>query len=357
MNALPLSPEMEQQRLDALYRYLQLDSGRDEAFELLAETAAEICNAPFATVTLVDRDRVWIKAGVGLSSGNVPRGEACCSRTIAEGEFFEIPDLARDSNSASWAKLRQDLGARMYAGASLVTADGHRIGTLCVMDREPRQLTPRQRHILAGLARQVMALIELRAHERLLKEALERAEYLASTDVLTGLLNRRALFERLGQEMARSRRYGTPLSAVLIDLDHFKRINDEHGHAAGDAVLKAVGELISTSVREVDIAGRYGGEELCVLLPQTGLDGALSFAEGLRRKLAALPFDFDGLAKAVTASFGVASLQGQAGDGQALVKAADGALYAAKREGRNRVSAAGREMAVFQRSRPEPMAA
>ena len=185
-----------------------------------------------------------------------------------------------------------------------------------------------------------MALMELRVHERLLKESLARAEYLASTDVLTGLLNRRSLFERLEQETARCRRYGTPLSAVLIDLDHFKRVNDEHGHAAGDAVLKAVGQLIGSSIRELDIAARYGGEELCILLPQTGLEGAMTFAETLRRKLADITFEFGGVELKVTASFGVASTEAVQVGGQALIQAADVALYSSKREGRNRVSSA-----------------
>ena len=342
---IALAPELEKRRLDALYRYLQLDSVRDEAFDLLTETAAEICQAPYATVSLVDRDRVWIKSGVGFQQGAaVPREEACCARAIVEeGDFLEIPDLSADARSASMTMLSREHGTRMYAGASLVTADGYRIGTLCVMDKEPRQLTQRQRHILGGLAKQVMALIELRAHERMLKDALARAEYFASTDVLTSLTNRRALFERLEQETARCRRYGTPLSAVLIDLDHFKRINDTYGHAAGDAVLKKVGQLIGSSVRELDIAARYGGEEMCVLLPQTGLEGAMSFAQAMRRKIADLSFEFDGVEVHITASFGVASTEGLKSDGQALIKAADVALYSSKREGRNRVSSAQRE--------------
>jgi len=330
----------EEKRLDALYRYLQLDSARDEAFDLLIEAAAEICQVPYATVSLVDRDRVWTKAGIGMAQGSeVPRTQAICSHTIVEGDFLEIPDLASDARTAGLRRQREELGAQMYAGASLVTGDGFRIGTLCVMDREPRQLSERQRRILGGLARQAMALIELRAHERQLKDALERAEHLASTDTLTGLLNRRVLFERLEQEAARSRRHGAPLSAVLIDLDHFKRINDGYGHAAGDAVLRSVGKLIRGAVRASDVAARYGGEEICVLLPQTEPEGARRFAESLRRQIGAIVHEFDGHRLSVTASLGVASTApGLATvDPQALLKAADIALYRAKREGRDRV--------------------
>ena len=330
----------EDKRLVALYRYLQLDSARDEAFDLLTEAAAEICRAPYATVSLVDRDRVWTKAGIGMPHGNeTPRAQACCAHTIAEGDFLEIPNLASDARTVGMSHLRENLGAQMYAGASLVTADGFRIGTLCVMDREPRQLSERQRRLLGGLARQAMSLIELRAHERQLKDALERAEHLASVDSLTGLQNRRVLFERLDLETARARRYGTPLSAVLIDLDHFKRVNDGYGHAAGDAVLRSVGKLIRGAVRASDLAARYGGEEICVLLPQTGPEGAQRFAESLRRKIGAMVHEFDGQRLSVTASLGVASLEPDlvVAEPQALVKAADIALYSAKRQGRDRV--------------------
>lgn len=342
MNAVVLgsAPELEAKRLDVLYSYLQLDTARDAAFDLLAEAAAEICQVPYAAVTLVDRDRVWVKAGVGMQQGDVPRNESCCSKAIMQSEFLEIPDLSKDSRTNTLTILPRDLGAQMYAGANLVTTDGFRIGTLCVMDKQPRQLSERQKHILAGLAGQVMSLIELRAHERTLKEALERAEFLASTDVLTGLQNRRMLFERLNQEVARSRRYKTPLSAVLVDLDHFKLINDTHGHAAGDLVLKNVGQAIGKSVRTVDIAARYGGEEFCILLPQTGLDGAMSFAEALCKKLGELTHNFDGKQLTVTASVGVASTQSSPCDASNLINTADVALYASKDGGRNRVSSA-----------------
>ncbi|HEY9100548.1 sensor domain-containing diguanylate cyclase [Chitinimonas sp.] len=335
-----LVSEAEAKRLEALYRYLQLDTVPDPAFDLLAEAAAEICDVPYASVSLVDRDRVWRKAGYGLAGGTeTSREESYCSRAI-QHDFLEIPDLANDAATAHMSLVRRDVGAQMYAGASLVTTDGYHIGTLCVLNTKTGVLSERQKHILRGLAGQVMSLIELRAHERSLQEALQRAEYLAATDVLTGLANRRALFEKLEHELARCRRYGTPLSAVLIDLDHFKRVNDEHGHDAGDLVLRNVGQLITASIRSVDIAARYGGEELCVLLPQTAQQGALAFAEALRGKLAALQHELGSTTITVTASLGVASVDPALDcDAAQLIKAADQALYAAKDGGRNQVVA------------------
>jgi ammonium transporter, Amt family len=136
----------------------------------------------------------------------------------------------------------------------------------------------------------------------------------------------------------RARRLGGPLTVVLADLDDFKPINDRHGHHAGDAVLVGFADVIRDHVRDVDVAGRLGGEEFALLLPETDLDGARSGAERLRRSLEERDLALsDGHVERVTASFGVAQLEaGQSGD--ELLRAADAALYRAKAEGKNRVS-------------------
>jgi diguanylate cyclase (GGDEF)-like protein/PAS domain S-box-containing protein len=167
--------------------------------------------------------------------------------------------------------------------------------------------------------------------EARLREANRQLELLASTDALTGLLNRRHWFELLEREVVRSTRYPSPLSVMILDLDHFKRINDSMGHPAGDAVLIAVSKAVAAGVRGCDFVGRYGGEELVVGLPHTPLDGALIVAERLRRSIEQLHV-LDGRIK-VTASIGVASLPGA--EPSAILAAADQALYRAKAAGRN----------------------
>ena len=159
----------------------------------------------------------------------------------------------------------------------------------------------------------------------------------ATTDSLTGLGNRRMLDEELTLEWRRADRVGDSLSFVLLDLDNFKRVNDGHGHLAGDAVLCAVGELLASGVRQVDLAGRYGGEEFGLILPGTDLLGAQNLAERLRTALAAAQVEVaEGTSLTTTASFGVAS-KGELPSAEALVAAADQALYEAKRAGKNRV--------------------
>ncbi|MBN9424511.1 MAG: hypothetical protein BGO63_16895 [Candidatus Accumulibacter sp. 66-26] len=185
--------------------------------------------------------------------------------------------------------------------------------------------------------------LEARVRERTaeLAEANAQLATLASRDGLTGALNRRAGDERLAAEVQRAGRSGQALAALMVDVDHFKRVNDSFGHAAGDTVLREVGALLGSAVRGSDSVIRYGGEEFLVLLPDTDAAGAAALAEKLRGALAA---ECGREIGGVTASLGVAAARG-AIDAEALLRAADRALYAAKAGGRNRVCVAGAERA------------
>jgi diguanylate cyclase (GGDEF)-like protein len=181
---------------------------------------------------------------------------------------------------------------------------------------------------LAGHGR--IALDNARLHSVVRRQAV--------TDELTDLANRRRFMEALRQEVARSARLETPLALVLFDLDHFKQINDRSGHQKGDDVLRAAADVIRERVRETDLAARIGGEEFAVILPGTGLAGAVALAEHLRRDLSrgvVVP----GVDQTLTASFGVA--EHRPGElAETLIGIADRALYRAKAEGRDRVNAA-----------------
>ena len=178
----------------------------------------------------------------------------------------------------------------------------------------------------------------LRAAFRGLADRVADTWRLATVDQLTGIPNRQAVLGRVEEEILRAARYHRPLSVILVDLDQFKRLNDTHGHAAGDLILRHVAQLLSASVRAVDFAGRYGGEEFLVVLPETDADAAASLAEKLRRIVGGsdvrLP---DGEHVTVTMSAGVAGGQGDVLGSDALVRDADAALYSAKALGRNQV--------------------
>ncbi len=165
------------------------------------------------------------------------------------------------------------------------------------------------------------------------EEMVQRLTSEARLDPLTGLLNRRGFQERMDLELARSRREDTPLSAIAIDIDHFKLVNDDHGHDVGDRVLTWLGETIREQVRGIDVAARLGGEEFLIVMPGAGADAAFAAAERIRRTVAA-----GGGETAITISAGVAS-QDAPVDRATLLAAADDALYDAKRSGRNRTVA------------------
>jgi two-component system cell cycle response regulator len=164
---------------------------------------------------------------------------------------------------------------------------------------------------------------------------------LATTDTLTGLFNRGQVDERFAIELGRARRYGKPLTVAMIDLDHFKALNDAHGHIAGDIVLRTIGSILRNSFRESDTAGRYGGEEFMVILPETGMDAAEQKLESLRKLVASTPFALSPRSEQahVTISVGLASFPQDGESAGDLFACADERMFEAKRDGRNRVVA------------------
>lgn len=195
--------------------------------------------------------------------------------------------------------------------------------------------------------------------EQSLRQANSQIEKLSVTDPLLGTFNRRYLHERLPQEAARSRRYEQPLSLVMADLDHFKKINDTYGHQSGDLVLQHAVDLARSALRVSDWIARYGGEEFVIVLPETPLLGAYAVAERMRRMCSETPVELPGTRLLVTASFGVATIDGVAAsseDAEAMLRQADQALYESKRAGRNRVTC-GPKTPVAQAQAPAPSTA
>ena len=180
---------------------------------------------------------------------------------------------------------------------------------------------------------------ELGEREKELSQMNDRLLEISLTDGLTGVDNRRALEQRLHEMFEHSLRLHEPVACIMCDIDHFKKVNDTYGHAAGDEVLKQFAEILKQEAREIDRVGRYGGEEFLLLLPGTVLDAAVTFAERLRHRVDSHTFSFEGGTLVKTVSLGVAAWPHPKIDGGAegMLKAADDALYVAKEMGRNRV--------------------
>lgn len=446
----------------SLRNYAILDTPNEAAFDDFTVLASRLLDTPIALISLVDERRQWFKSQVGLDACETPREWAFCAHALEQLHVLEVPDALTDTRFANNPLVLGEPSIRFYAGAPLATPDGAVLGTLCVIDSKPRQLTDLERDTLTRLARQVVHLLELRrvsvllnnnevlwrrlfnasaepswllegqrfidcnqaavdemgyqskalllaAHpnalspplqldgqaslvlgETLLERArqegqirfawqLQRAdgstfpaevtltrfdeanrsllcaqwrnverqqqhqqrlEHQASHDTLTGLPNRGLLGQRLAQALSLSRRHDHTGALLFVDLDHFKQINDVHGHAVGDALLMAVAKRLQGLLRAEDTLARVGGDEMLVLLPELGANLTQARAQAAltaQKLMAALsrPFELPQCTLTVQASLGGTVFPKTPEETpDDLVKESDKAMYQAKAQGR-----------------------
>lgn len=340
------SEDYEQRRQAALDRYQIVDTDAEAAFDDLARLASTICGTPSAVISLIDHDRQWFKARVGCNRTSTARSESVCDHTIrSPRSVMEVRDLREDARFINHTLIHAD-GTVFYAGVPILSADGYPVGTLCVFDQSPRTLGDGQREALSALARQVQHLMALRnllgvQHDQIkdaerdrdeLERKHENLRQLARHDPLTGLLNRVALNELMSRpdikDWTRENAYGL----LLLDIDHFKKINDTYGHLHGDEVLRAVADAVRGSIRTGDLALRYGGEEVLIILPSTPPEGIREVAQRIHERIGGLQ-----LGHPLTVSMGMS--MGDAGaEPREVFGRADQALYRAKSQGRDQLA-------------------
>lgn len=248
----PEKPANEVERLAALRSLDVLDTLPEECFDRFTRLAQRSFGVPIALVSLVDTERQWFKSSQGLDATETPRDISFCGHAIHEPEVFIVEDTARDERFADNPLVTGDPKIRFYAGCPIAAPCGSRIGTLCLIDREPRRLDEEDLALLRDLAHMV--------------EDDLRNRSLATVDPLTGISNRRG-FETLAEKaLGLCRRLERPTSLLFMDLDKFKEVNDRFGHEEGDRALREMAGILVESFRDSDVIGRLGGDEFCVLL-------------------------------------------------------------------------------------------
>lgn len=327
-------PENEKERLAALEEMGVLDTPAEREFDDISLLASQICGTPIALISLVDETRQWFKSRVGLDATETPREHAFCAYTILNpNETMVVKDALEDERFRQNPLVTGDPNIRFYAGAPLKTNDDMPLGSLCVIDREPRELNFQQLAGLEALARQVSLRLELKRTTELLQKANIDLRSLSLMDDLTGLYNRRGFFLHAEQQIKlyRSRRSERSIWLMVGDLDGLKRVNDEFGHMEGSAAIKHAATTLTKTFRDADILCRLGGDEFVVLMPNTLDEVAQRAPARLEINLANFNEDSD-LPYRVEMSVGMAKVDNNSHESLIdIINKADEAMYQSKR--------------------------
>ncbi|QIB32587.1 sensor domain-containing diguanylate cyclase [Ancylobacter pratisalsi] len=327
---VPESPANEAARLEALAAFDIMDTPREKGFDRLAWLAKRIYAADVAFVSFMSAEHQWIKSVTSSAVGtSIGRQKSICQVMVATGEPLVVGDLRTDERFEGHPTIPQ-MTLRFYAGVPLRVEPDLVIGTLCIMRHQEGIEPGFDIEPLEALAAIAVDELELRRLNRELNQ-------LSRVDGLTGLSNRRAFDEELVRAELRCRRTGEALSVMVVDIDHFKALNDGAGHGAGDKALRDIGVALGkASFRRDDTMARYGGDEFAAILVGSDAAGARLVADRLCLCVgtAAIEHPINGQ---VTLSVGIATHYAHDLDTNLLIEQADSALYAAKRGGRDRV--------------------
>jgi diguanylate cyclase (GGDEF)-like protein len=257
----PPVPSDESKRLQTLRDLRLLDTPPEERFDRVTRLAKQLFATEIALVSLVDADRQWFKSRQGLDAEETPRDISFCGHAIVDDDPLIVDDAAADPRFSDNPLVCGDPNIRFYAGHPVSAPDGSRIGTLCVIDSSPKQVTEEQKLLLAELARMV-------------EEELIAANE-ATTDPTTGLSTRNGLVAIAGHLVSLCKRKREPLTLLMIQLENLDYIEARHGRYAGDTALVELAHLLKSSFRESDVVGRVAPDTFAILLPSTSLEGSI----------------------------------------------------------------------------------
>lgn len=263
-------PHNELERLAVLKRLNILDTSTENRFDRYTRLAVQLFQVPYSFIGLVDEERQWFKSTQGITLSEIPRTLSLCTHTILQNDIFEIQDMLNDTRFAKHPLANGKSKIRFYAAMPIAPIDGLNLGTFCIMDSEPRELTIEQKQCLKDLA------------------SLASDEMVLFLDDLTGLTNRRG-FNLVAQPViSASHRSNGVSTVIMLDLDDFKEINDRYGHHEGDRALKIFSDVMREEFRDSDVVSRLGGDEFAVLLANSNEKDAKFSLKRLQEKLDAI---------------------------------------------------------------------
>lgn len=251
----PDIPKNESARLRDLKSLEILDTPAEERFDRLTRIANRLFDVPIVLVSLIDEDRQWFKSSVGLTARETPRDISFCGHAILGEEIFVVNDATTDERFFDNPLVLDSPNIRFYAGCPLTSLNGFKLGTMCLIDPEPREFTIGDETILKDLASMVEREIEL--------------THMATNDELTGIPNRRGFKVLAEKSLKLCKRKQLPASLVYFDIDKFKQINDDYGHAEGDRALTIIASNMQSVSRDSDVIARLGGDEFVILFSDT----------------------------------------------------------------------------------------
>jgi diguanylate cyclase (GGDEF)-like protein len=313
----------------------------EERFERLTRLARRALHAPVAAISLINDEKQWFKSAAGWGVSELPRNQSLCRLTVETNQIVTICDTLGDARVATLPVVVSGPRFRAYAGHPLVDEQGTAVGTFAVFDLKPREFSPADRQTLtdlAALAQRELLSDQLTSAHAALTSKLGVARREALMDPLTHLWNRRGASVLLKGAFASADQRSKPLALALLDVDNFKRINDTHGHQAGDEVLRRAASRLLSTVRGDDAICRLGGDEFLVLMADTDAAIASRVAERIRRAITDTPIPTRDGAMPVSVSVGCTVRQPRdIATVDELLERADQALLQSKSAGRNRV--------------------
>lgn len=337
MPAAP-TPENEHQRLKALNELGILYTPLQNRFDKITRTICRLFYMPIAYISLIDKDTQWIKSAQGIDLISTARDESICAHTLSVDEYIVCEDLSKDARFSDNEFVTSGLKLRFYAGFTLKSR-GQNVGTLCLVDDKPRKFDQEDIATMRDMvswAQTEIYLTQLSDVQVQLITDLDQAQRDAKIDGLTGLWNHMTTKEMLERAHQRHLLTDNPLTAMMVDIDNFKTINDEYGHPFGDKVIKDISEALRTSLRPTDSIGRYGGDEFLVILEDCPFDRSDELSQRILEHINALQFMHKEQNIEVSISIGFSATDKQEiRSPEHLLEAADKGLYTAKKSGRN----------------------